>query len=201
MTVAANAIARPVKLPYGARSWVRHPSQALRRAARPGDRVRGLDRRAPHPAARTRTAVVDALLTLNARGHLRPTARDIAAEAGVSLRSVYVHFDDLEALFVESSPPPRRAAGRTLPPIVDEGTFDRAARRLPRPAASSTSSPRRPAGGAVARAVLARAPAGAGQRAPGAARRGRLLVRPESSPPSTATRCRCCGRSTSPPAP
>ena len=54
-------------------------------------------------AARTRTAVVDALLTLNERGQLRPTARDIAAEAGVSLRSVYVHFDDLEALFVESS--------------------------------------------------------------------------------------------------
>jgi TetR/AcrR family transcriptional regulator, regulator of autoinduction and epiphytic fitness len=74
-------------------------------------------------AARTRTAVVDALLTLNARGHLRPTARDIAAEAGVSLRSVYVHFDDLEALFVESSRRHAELLAAALPPLVDEGTF------------------------------------------------------------------------------
>ena len=74
-------------------------------------------------AARTRTAVVDALLTLNARGHLRPTARDIAAEAGVSLRSVYVHFDDLEALFVESSRRHGELLTAALPPLVDEGTF------------------------------------------------------------------------------
>ena len=75
-------------------------------------------------AARTRTAVVDALLTLNERGELRPTARDIATEAGVSLRSVYVHFDDLEALFVESSRRHHELLMATLPPIVDEGTFD-----------------------------------------------------------------------------
>ena len=75
-------------------------------------------------AARTRTAVVDALLTLNARGELRPTARDIAAEAGVSLRSVYVHFDDLEALFVESSRRHHELLMSTLPPIVDEGPFE-----------------------------------------------------------------------------
>ncbi|HKY67384.1 MAG TPA: TetR/AcrR family transcriptional regulator [Acidimicrobiales bacterium] len=74
-------------------------------------------------AARTRQAVVDALLTLNARGELRPTARDIAAEAGVSLRSVYVHFDDLEALFVESSRRHTELLTASLPPIVDDGPF------------------------------------------------------------------------------
>jgi TetR/AcrR family transcriptional regulator of autoinduction and epiphytic fitness len=74
-------------------------------------------------AARTRTAVVDALLTLTARGQLRPTARDIAAEAGVSLRSVYVHFDDLEALFVEASRRHGELLTAALPPLVDEGTF------------------------------------------------------------------------------
>jgi TetR/AcrR family transcriptional regulator, regulator of autoinduction and epiphytic fitness len=74
-------------------------------------------------AARTRTAVVDALLTLNAQGHLRPTARDIATEAGVSLRSVYVHFDDLEALFVESSRRHGELLAAALPPLVDKGTF------------------------------------------------------------------------------
>lgn len=50
-------------------------------------------------AARTRDAVVEALLSLNDEGNLRPTARQIADRAGVSLRSVYVHFEDLEDLF------------------------------------------------------------------------------------------------------
>lgn len=50
-------------------------------------------------AARTREAVVEALLTLIDEGSLRPTAREIADRAGVSLRSVYVHFEDLEDLF------------------------------------------------------------------------------------------------------
>ncbi len=48
---------------------------------------------------RTRAAVVDALLDLLRDGNLRPTAKEIAERAGTSLRSVYVHFDDLEDLF------------------------------------------------------------------------------------------------------
>jgi AcrR family transcriptional regulator len=52
---------------------------------------------------RTRTAVVDALLGLIREGDLRPTAREIAERAGVSLRSVYVHFDDLEDLFLAAA--------------------------------------------------------------------------------------------------
>jgi len=50
-------------------------------------------------AARTRDAVVEALLSLLDDGNFRPTARQVAERAGVSLRSVYVHFDDLEDLF------------------------------------------------------------------------------------------------------
>jgi AcrR family transcriptional regulator len=75
-------------------------------------------------AARTRAAVVDALLTLNERGNLRPTARDIAAEAGVSLRSLYVHFDDLEALFVAASARHAERITAVLPPVVVDGTFE-----------------------------------------------------------------------------
>jgi len=48
---------------------------------------------------RTRLAVVDALLDLLRAGNPRPTAKEIAERAGVSLRSVYVHFDDLDDLF------------------------------------------------------------------------------------------------------
>lgn len=50
-------------------------------------------------ANRTRDNIVDALLELIDDGNFRPTAREIAARANVSLRSLYVHFDDVEALF------------------------------------------------------------------------------------------------------
>lgn len=75
-------------------------------------------------AARTRAAVVDALLTLNDRGNVRPTARDIATEAGVSLRSLYVHFDDLEALFVAASDRHAERMAAKLPPPVTEGPLE-----------------------------------------------------------------------------
>jgi TetR/AcrR family transcriptional regulator, regulator of autoinduction and epiphytic fitness len=54
-------------------------------------------------AARTRDAVVEALLSLLDDGNFRPTARQVADRAGVSLRSVYVHFDDLEDLFTAAA--------------------------------------------------------------------------------------------------
>jgi TetR/AcrR family transcriptional regulator of autoinduction and epiphytic fitness len=63
--------------------------------ARPTEGVDGRSAR----ASRTRHAVVAALLALLEDGDLRPTARRVAERAGVSLRSVYVHFDDLEDLF------------------------------------------------------------------------------------------------------
>jgi len=50
-------------------------------------------------AERTRAALVESLLGLLDEGHLRPTAAEIAARAGVSERSVFQHFPDREALF------------------------------------------------------------------------------------------------------
>src|SRR5215469_4862288 len=50
---------------------------------------------------RTRDAVVDALLDLLNEGDLRPTAARIAERAGVSLRLVFHHFDDLETIYSE----------------------------------------------------------------------------------------------------
>jgi TetR/AcrR family transcriptional regulator, regulator of autoinduction and epiphytic fitness len=52
-------------------------------------------------SVRTRHAVVDALLDLLNEGDLRPTAARIAERAGVSLRLVFHHFDDLEAIYSE----------------------------------------------------------------------------------------------------
>ena len=47
---------------------------------------------------RSRAAVVDALLSLYDDGVVRPGVADIAARAGVSPRSVFRHFADLEGL-------------------------------------------------------------------------------------------------------
>lgn len=51
---------------------------------------------------RTREAVVDALLALHDAGDLTPTAARVAVRAGVSLRTVYGHFKDMETLYAEA---------------------------------------------------------------------------------------------------
>jgi TetR/AcrR family transcriptional regulator of autoinduction and epiphytic fitness len=51
---------------------------------------------------RTRRAIVDALRSLHVEGDLRPTAPRVADRAGVSLRTVWQHFQDLETLFIEA---------------------------------------------------------------------------------------------------
>src|SRR5437763_15571571 len=53
-------------------------------------------------SVRTRRAIVDALRALHHEGDLRPTAPRVAERAGVSVRTVWQHFDDLETLFVEA---------------------------------------------------------------------------------------------------
>ena len=60
----------------------------------PAGRVDGRTAR----AARTRLAIVDALLDLVAEGDLRASPERVVARAGVSLRTLWTHFKDLEAL-------------------------------------------------------------------------------------------------------
>lgn len=50
-------------------------------------------------AVRTKDAIVEACLGLIDEGDLRPTGPRIAERAGVSVRSIFQHFDDLDALF------------------------------------------------------------------------------------------------------
>lgn len=50
---------------------------------------------------RTRRSIVQALLDLLTDGVLTPTAAQIAGRAGVSVRSVFQHFDDMEALYAD----------------------------------------------------------------------------------------------------
>ena len=68
-------------------------------------------------SARTRDAVVLAVLELVRAGNPRPTAKEIAARAGISLRSVYVHFDDLDDLFAAASERQTAAVAQLLYPV------------------------------------------------------------------------------------
>jgi TetR/AcrR family transcriptional regulator, regulator of autoinduction and epiphytic fitness len=63
-------------------------------------------------SARTREAVVDALLELVNEGDLQPTAARIAERANVSLRLVFHHYEDLESIYFEVH---RRQIARALP--------------------------------------------------------------------------------------
>ena len=81
-------------------------------------------------SAKTRDAIADALLDLLAEGEMRPTAKQIAERAGVSVRSVYVHFDDLEDLHCVAA---TRYLGRVAPmlgPIPAAGTVEERAHAL-----------------------------------------------------------------------
>lgn len=65
---------------------------------RPPQRVDGRTAR----SERTRKAIVEAHVALILSGDLRPTADRIAKQAGVSLRALWSHFADMEALFAAS---------------------------------------------------------------------------------------------------
>jgi AcrR family transcriptional regulator len=54
-------------------------------------------------SVKTREAIVDAFITLIEGGDLKPTAAAIAARAGLSVRSVFQHFTDLEDLLLAVS--------------------------------------------------------------------------------------------------
>jgi TetR/AcrR family transcriptional regulator of autoinduction and epiphytic fitness len=74
---------------------------------------------------RARAAIVEALLSLIERGDLRPSAARVAERAGVSLRSVFQHFNDVDSLFAAAA---ARQAERLAPLAVatpDEGPLDK----------------------------------------------------------------------------
>jgi AcrR family transcriptional regulator len=68
-------------------------------------------------SARTRETVVTAVLELVRAGNPRPTAKEIAGRAGISLRSVYVHFDDLDDLFAAAGARQAEEVAHLLYPV------------------------------------------------------------------------------------
>lgn len=75
-------------------------------------------------AVRTRKAVADALLNLIEEGDLRPTSKAIAERAGVSERTIFQHFEDLETLFSVAASRVGERIQRELESVPDDGDFD-----------------------------------------------------------------------------
>jgi TetR/AcrR family transcriptional regulator of autoinduction and epiphytic fitness len=70
---------------------------------------------------RARGLVVEALLELVREGDLRPTAPRIAERARVSLRTVFHHFADLEAVFAAAADRQSENVRRLVVPIAGSG--------------------------------------------------------------------------------
>lgn len=68
-------------------------------------------------SVRTRRAIVDAMRALHHEGDLRPTAPRVAERAGVSVRTVWQHFDDLETLLFEAGRRDLEIASSFVTPI------------------------------------------------------------------------------------
>jgi AcrR family transcriptional regulator len=60
----------------------------------------------------SRRRIVEAMMELMASGDLNPSAARVAEEAGIGLRTVFRHFDDMDALYAEIS---ETIAGRVMP--------------------------------------------------------------------------------------
>jgi AcrR family transcriptional regulator len=71
-------------------------------SARPAGDREPADGRAAR-SHRSRLAIVNAMRELHAEGDLRPTAPRVAERAGVSLRTVWQQFADMETLLVEAN--------------------------------------------------------------------------------------------------
>ena len=78
---------------------------------------------------RSREAIVRATLALVGQGALRPTAEQVAEEAGVGIRTVFRHFSDMDSLFSEMNARLRETAGPLLVGGERSGSVEERARR------------------------------------------------------------------------
>ena len=83
-------------------------------------------------AHRSGQAIVEALVTLIGEGILEPTAQQVAARAGVGLRTVFRRFADMESLFAEMNARMQREALPLLVGGQPSGGLETRARALVR---------------------------------------------------------------------
>ncbi|MCB5911567.1 TetR/AcrR family transcriptional regulator [Streptomyces pinistramenti] len=85
--------------------------------ARPPRRIRN--------PQRTRQAIVDALLSAIEEGEISPTARGIAQRAGVSERSVFVHFRDLDDLRLTVARQQAERVAKLISPVPQDWPLEK----------------------------------------------------------------------------
>ena len=76
-------------------------------------------------AERTRDAIVDGLLGLLGEGVVAPTIEQIAGRAGVSQRSIFLHFHDREAVLVAAGARRAEQVGALVEPLPSGGPLER----------------------------------------------------------------------------
>ena len=69
---------------------------------------------------RNRVAVVEAMLTLIEEGDPQPTAKRVAERAGVALRSVFHHFDDVESVLAAAARLQAQRHWHVVQPVAPE---------------------------------------------------------------------------------
>ncbi len=74
-------------------------------------------------SARSRAAIETALFELVGEGNLEPTAQEVAARAGVAMRSVFRHFSDIESLYASIDDRLRLEAASLLAEILPSGSI------------------------------------------------------------------------------
>jgi TetR/AcrR family transcriptional regulator of autoinduction and epiphytic fitness len=72
---------------------------------------------------RTRTALVDAMLALQEEGDLAPSGQRVADRAGISARTMYLHFSDMESLYAEAGERFLLTLGALGGPLLVAGTL------------------------------------------------------------------------------
>lgn len=81
-------------------------------------------------AVRSRNSIIDAMYALIEEGVMRPTAKQVAEKAGVGIRTVFRHFDDMQGLQVEVARRVAEEAGAVFLAGKPEGDFERRCRDL-----------------------------------------------------------------------
>jgi AcrR family transcriptional regulator len=79
---------------------------------------------------RSRRAIVEALFALVGEGELQPTAQQVADRAGVGIRSVFRHFEDMESLRAEIGARIRAAVAPLTEAPLPGGDLEQRAREL-----------------------------------------------------------------------
>ena len=81
-------------------------------------------------SAQSREAIVTAMFELIGEGNLRPSAQRVADRAGVGIRTVFRHFDEMDRLYAEMHARLQELIGPLLADAEPSGPLSRRAREL-----------------------------------------------------------------------